>query len=45
MTYSDYLATFEDIMESFQAGELTETQLEHELEMLQEEYENDCEEY
>lgn len=45
MTYSDYLATFEDIMESFQAGELTESQLEQEMEQLQEEWEEDGEDY
>lgn len=45
MTYSEYCATQEDILDAFRTGELTQAQLEREMEMLQEQYEEECEDY
>lgn len=44
MTYDELCATQEDILDAFRSGELSETLLHHELEMLQEQYEDECEE-
>ena len=44
MTYSEYCATQEDIIEAYNCGELTESQLEQEMEQLQSEWEEEGEE-
>ena len=38
MTYDQFCATQEDIIEAFKLGELTEAQLEREMEKLEEEW-------
>lgn len=43
MTYSEFCATQEDILDSYRAGELTEAQVEREMEQLQEEWEENGE--
>lgn len=45
MTYSEMCLIQEDIIEAYEHGELTEAQLHRELEMLQEQYEDECEDY
>lgn len=44
MTYDEFLNTQDDIYQAFLAGELSETQLDNEMEALQEEWEEDGEE-
>lgn len=45
MTYDQFCATQEDIIEAYNCGELTESQLEQEMEQLQEEWEEFGEDY
>lgn len=44
MTYDEYIATQEDIVSAFEAGEITDAQLEDEMEALQNQWEEEGEE-
>lgn len=44
MTFDQFCNEQDDLLQAFADHELTETQLHHELEMLQEQYEDECEE-
>ena len=44
MTYDDYEAIMDDILYAFKSGNLTESQLEDEMEILQEQWEEEGEE-
>lgn len=41
MTYDEFCAIHEDIIESYRVGELTEAQVENEMEALQEQWEGE----
>lgn len=44
MTYDEYIAIQEDIVEAYESGDITEAQLEDEMEALQNQWEEEGEE-